>query len=39
METSGLIIDASKTFLVTKEPQGYSPLKAKGDSSAGIELY
>ena len=39
METSGLIIDASKTFLVTKEPQGYSPLKAKGDSTAGIELY
>jgi hypothetical protein len=39
METSGLIIDASKTFLVTKEPHGYSPLKAKGDSTAGIELY
>jgi ribosomal protein S6--L-glutamate ligase len=39
METSGLIIDASKTFLVTREPQGYSPLKAKGDSTAGIELY
>jgi len=39
MEAAGLIIDSSKTFLITKEPNDYSPLKAKGDSTAGIELY
>lgn len=39
MEDAGLIIDSSKTFLVTKEPHGYSPLDAKGDSTAGIELH
>jgi len=39
MEAAGLIIDSSKTFLITKELNDYSPLKAKGDSTAGIELY
>jgi ribosomal protein S6--L-glutamate ligase len=39
MESAGLVIDGSKTFIVTQEPEGYSPLKAKGDSEAGIKLY
>jgi RimK family alpha-L-glutamate ligase len=39
MEIAGLIIDSSKTFLVSKEPDGYTPTKAKGDSKAGITLY
>ena len=39
MEEAGLIIDSSKTFLITKEPHGYSPLDSKGDSTAGIELH
>ena len=39
MEIAGLIIDASRTFIITQEPNNYSPLKAKGDSTAGIELF
>jgi ribosomal protein S6--L-glutamate ligase len=39
MEQAGLIVDASKTFLLTKEPNGYSPLDAKGDATAGITLF
>ena len=39
MEIAGLVIDASKTFIITQEPDHYSPLKAKGDSTAGIELF
>jgi len=38
MEEAGLIVDSSKTFLLSKEPIDYSPFKAKGDSTAGIEL-
>ena len=38
MEMAGLVVDASKTFMMTKEPSDYSPLKAKGDSTAGIIL-
>jgi ribosomal protein S6--L-glutamate ligase len=39
MEEAGLIVDSSKTFLLTQEPMKYSPLKAKGDSTAGIDLF
>lgn len=39
MEEAGLIVDASKTFILTQEPIGYSPLKSKGESLAGIELF
>lgn len=39
MEIAGLVVDASKTFLLTDEPEDYSPLNAKGEPLAGIELY
>lgn len=39
MEIAGLVVDASKTFLLSEEPEEYSPLKAKGESLAGVELY
>ena len=39
MEIAGLIIDCSKTFLCSEEPEDYMPGKAKGDSKAGITLY
>jgi hypothetical protein len=39
MGIAGLVVDGSKTFLLTDEPEGYSPLNAKGESLAGIELY
>jgi hypothetical protein len=39
MGIAGLVVDGSKTFLLTDEPEDYSPLNAKGESLAGIELY
>jgi ribosomal protein S6--L-glutamate ligase len=39
MEIAGLVVDASKTFILSEEPEEYSPLKAKGESLAGVELY
>jgi RimK family alpha-L-glutamate ligase len=38
MEKAGLVIDPSRTFIVTNKPKGYNPGEAKGDNLGGIEL-
>lgn len=39
MEMAGLVVDSSKTFILTKEPSDYSPLKSKGNALGGIYLF
>ena len=39
MEKAGLVIDPSRTFIVTNKPEGYNPGEAKGDSRGGINLH
>lgn len=39
MEIAGLVVDSSKTFILTNEPSNYSPLKSKGDALGGIYLF
>ena len=38
MDRAGLVIDPSRTFIVTDKPDGYKPLDAKGDPNGGITL-
>ena len=38
METAGLIIDPSRTFIITNKPENYNPLDAKGDARGGIDI-
>ena len=38
MDRAGLIIDPSRTFIITDKPKYYNPTEAKGDSTGGIVL-